>query len=417
MTMEVLAGLALGGVVVAVVSIALLRRRAIGPLRALRAWVERLTEDSGDHRPPDQGIREVRALGEAIDRAWEQTRRRIDLIDHERGTRDAILGALGEGVVLLDRDGAVRYRNQRVDRLLGTRVTGEPMDLPQDLRDLVDRTPTAISAPAPVVVITTTDDRMLQATTAPIEDGQVLLILRDITGDRQVEAIRREFVANASHELKTPVASIRALAETIAASSAQDPGVTGRFVAQLEQEAVRLSRIVSDLLDLSRLEARTGERVRVRFDHIVAEEVGRLEGAAKEEGLSLTLSAGNPVEVLGSAADLALLVRNLVENATQYTRPGGSIDVTLSVEDHHAMLTVRDTGVGIPGRDRSRIFERFYRVDRARSRETGGTGLGLSIVKHVAENHGGSVGVESELGAGSTFVVRIPLAGDLQEVP
>src|SRR5207247_7605924 len=170
-----------------------------------------------------------------------------------------------------------------------------------------------------------------------------------------------------------------------------------------------LSRIVSDLLDLSRLEAETGERALVRFDDIVAEEVRRFEGPAREAALSLSLTRLDAAEVLGSAADLALLVRNLVANATQYTRPRGSVEVSLSVEADAAVLAVRDTGIGIPTRDQGRIFERFYRVDRARSRDTGGTGLGLSIVKHVAENHGGAVEVPSERGRGPTLPHPPPL--------
>jgi two-component system sensor histidine kinase SenX3 len=261
--------------------------------------------------------------------------------------------------------------------------------------------------------VTTARDRTLQAATVPVSgEGQILLVLRDITHDRRVEAVRREFVSNASHELKTPVASIRALAETIAASMANDPSATERFVAQLEHEAVRLSRIVSDLLDLSRLEAETGERTPIRLDEIVDEEVRRSEEAAREASLELSVTQLDPAPVLGSGADLALLVRNLVANAIQYTRPGGRVEISLRGEKDVAVLTVEDTGIGIPTRDQDRIFERFYRVDRARSRETGGTGLGLSIVKHVAENHGGTVRVESELGSGSRFVVRIPVVRD-----
>jgi two-component system, OmpR family, sensor histidine kinase SenX3 len=355
-----------------------------------------------------------RAKG-SIDRVTPDLEERLEVAEQEQATRGAILAALDEGVVLFDPAGVVRFRNPRADQLLG-RVGEAPNLLPPELRALVDATRNQPPSPSPDV-IATTGDRTLQATTALIGAGHVLLILRDITGDRRAEAVRREFVANASHELKTPVASIRALAETIAASSARDPAATGRFVSQLEEEAVRLSRIVSDLLDLSRLEAQTGEKVAVRFDEIVTEEVARLQRTAEDAGLSLSLGRLEAAEVLGSAADLALLVRNLVENATQYTRREGSVEVTLTVEDGHAVLAVRDTGVGIPARDQGRIFERFYRVDRARSRETGGTGLGLSIVKHVAENHAGTVHVESGLGTGSTFVVRIPIARDLQKVP
>jgi two-component system phosphate regulon sensor histidine kinase PhoR len=167
---------------------------------------------------------------------------------------------------------------------------------------------------------------------------------------------------------------------------------------------------VSDLLDLSRLE--TGEEIdeEVRLDQVVKEERDRFEESAREGGLTLSIDLGSVPPVRGSARDLSLLVRNLVDNAIRYTKPGGRADVTLSAEGDEVVLSVADTGVGIPTRELPRIFERFYRVDRARSRETGGTGLGLSIVKHVVENHGGTVSVRSELGRGTCFEVRLPAA-------
>jgi signal transduction histidine kinase len=226
-----------------------------------------------------------------------------------------------------------------------------------------------------------------------------------------VDAIRRDFVGNASHELKTPVASIRALAETIAGASAMDPASIPGFARQLEGEAVRLSKVVSDLLDLSRLEGGPSDYGQIRLDQLAREEAERLKTSSREAGLTLVITADAPVTVTGSARDLGLLIRNLVENAIQYTRPGGQIDVSVLGDGREAALIVADTGIGIPSRERDRVFERFYRVDRARSRDTGGTGLGLSIVKHVAENHGGTVTVNSQLGKGSTFTIKLPASG------
>jgi signal transduction histidine kinase len=242
------------------------------------------------------------------------------------------------------------------------------------------------------------------------EDGSVLVVVRDVTEARRLDAIRRDFVANASHELKTPVASIQAAAETIRTASLDDPMVIPRFAAQLEREAVRLSRIVGDLLDLSRLESGSELDEDVALDALLRDEVERFEDAAAESGVELSVRAAAVPRVRGSGRDLALLVRNLVDNAIRYTRAGGRVDVDLSAEGATVLLTVADTGVGIPQRELSRIFERFYRVDRARSRETGGTGLGLSIVRHVVENHGGRIAVESELGRGTRFEVRLPAA-------
>jgi two-component system, OmpR family, sensor histidine kinase SenX3 len=233
-------------------------------------------------------------------------------------------------------------------------------------------------------------------------------VLRDVTEARRLEAVRRDFVANASHELKTPVATIRAAAETLRDGALDDPPAARRFAEQLEREALRLSRIVTDLLDLSRLETGSDLEERVRIDAVVAEELKRLEPEASDAGVSIDLRADGVPSVRGSGRDLALLVRNLVDNAIRYSPEGGQVDVTVTSDPEFVSLRVADNGAGIPSRDLSRVFERFYRVDRARSRDTGGTGLGLSIVKHVAENHGGEVRVESELGRGTTFEVRLP---------
>jgi signal transduction histidine kinase len=238
----------------------------------------------------------------------------------------------------------------------------------------------------------------------------VLAIVRDVTAQLRLDAIRRDFVANASHELKTPAATIRAAAETLAQAAEDDPGAVPRFATQLEREALRLSRIVADLLDLSRLESGVETAETLHLDQVVREECQRAEEAAAEAGLDLVAEPSGPAPVRGSSRDLALLVRNLVDNAIRYTPAGGRVTVAVRADEERVELVVADTGIGIPSRDVPRVFERFYRVDRARSRETGGTGLGLAIVKHVADNHEGTVDVESELGAGTTVRVAFPRA-------
>jgi signal transduction histidine kinase len=175
----------------------------------------------------------------------------------------------------------------------------------------------------------------------------------------------------------------------------------------LIRDSERLSSIVRDLLDLSRLESERASFAPVRLDALAREELDRMSDRIRDAALSVEL-ASMPVTVSGSDQDLALLVGNLLDNAVRYTRPGGRIKVEISARNGDAKFSVSDSGIGIPARDLTRVFERFYRVDRARSRDTGGTGLGLAIVKHVAEQHGGRVEAESELGRGTTFVVTLP---------
>jgi two-component system sensor histidine kinase SenX3 len=256
-----------------------------------------------------------------------------------------------------------------------------------------------------------TPSRWLRATASPAgPDGSVVVVVADVTEARRLDVVRRDFVANASHELKTPVASIQAAAETLLDVWQEDPEAVPRFAGQLEREAIRLSRIVADLLDLSRLESGSELDDEVHLDAIVREETERFADAAETVGLHVHVDAPAVPIVRGSRKDLSLLVRNLLDNAIRYTKAGGTIDAAVGAEDGWVVLRVADTGIGIPTKELPRVFERFYRVDRARSRETGGTGLGLAIVKHVSENHGGSVRVRSELGRGTTFDVRLPRA-------
>ncbi len=352
----------------------------------------------------------ARRASTALDRSAQNLREQVQALDEERRAMNAVLSSMEEGIVLVGPDGKVHLANAAAGSHLGTVPAVLAGVLPLGLQQAIRRTAAERRGEA-VEVETGAPSRWLRGATIPVsDDGSVLLVLRDVTASKRLEHIRRDFVANASHELKTPAASIRATAETIRTAADDDPSVIPRFAEQLDREAVRLSRIVSDLLDLSRLETGSALDEQVSLDAVLREEGERVQGEAAEAGVELSIRAGPAPKIRGSARDLSLLVRNLVDNAIRYTKPGGRVDVRLDAGDGEVVLTVTDTGVGIPTRDLPRIFERFYRVDRARSRETGGTGLGLSIVKHVVENHGGSVGVTSELGRGTTFLVRLPAA-------
>jgi signal transduction histidine kinase len=351
---------------------------------------------------------------ELLDRAsWAEAEleRQLRTSADQRELQDVVLSSMEEGVLLLDHDGRRVFSNAALERHLG-RLPDSIQELrPVLFRDAVERA-IASGEIERVEAETSAPSKWLRASAISVgPDRSVLLVVRDVTEARRLEAVRRDFVANASHELKTPAASIRAAAETLRDGAIEDPPAAHRFTEQLEREAMRLSRIVSDLLDLSRLEGGSDLAERVHLDAVAADEIERLEDLAEEAEVALALSADGVPSVAGSGRDLALLVRNLIDNAVRYTPAGGRVDVNVTSQDGSVVLRVTDTGMGIPQRDLPRVFERFYRVDRARSRETGGTGLGLSIVKHVAENHGGEVTVTSELAAGSTFEVRLPASG------
>lgn len=244
----------------------------------------------------------------------------------------------------------------------------------------------------------------------PLEDqGGVAVVLHDVTEELGTQRIRRQFVANASHELKSPVAGMQALSEAIRDAVHDDPAMAERFSERLVGEAERLGRLISDLLDLSRLEDPANiSRRSTNLSLLAREQIDEVEPGAQLKEMVFRSHIHDEVWVKGDDQQLGLMIRNLLDNAIRYTPEGGTVTVSVSIEGGEAVLSVSDTGIGIPLKSQTRVFERFYRVDKDRSRDRGGTGLGLSIVKHVVELHGGHVSVDSELGEGSTFTVRLP---------
>ena len=242
--------------------------------------------------------------------------------------------------------------------------------------------------------------------------GLVLLLAEDQTESRRVEEVRRDFVANVSHELKTPVGALALLAETVE-DAADDPEAVRRFAGRMRQEASRLTKLAQDLITLSRIQAAEPipDPIPVDVSLVVAEALDRCRMKASAHGIELAADGDPGLVVLGDEDLLVNALRNLLENAVAYSPEKTRVVVaTHRVADDVAEISVTDQGIGIPQRDLERIFERFYRVDPARSRATGGTGLGLAIVKHVTAAHGGKVTVASKVGEGSTFTLRLPIA-------
>jgi len=240
--------------------------------------------------------------------------------------------------------------------------------------------------------------------------GIVLLLVEDQTERRRVEEVRRDFVANTSHELKTPVGALALLAETIE-DAADDPEAVRRFAGRMRQEANRLTNLVQDMITLSRIQAAEPmpDPARVELDSVVAEALDRGRMKATARGIELAYTGTRRLAVLGDEELLVTALRNLLDNAVAYSPEKTRVLVSTRLDGNMVELSVADQGIGIPERDLERIFERFYRVDPARSRVTGGTGLGLAIVKHVTAAHDGKVTVTSKEGAGSTFTLRLPV--------
>jgi signal transduction histidine kinase len=334
--------------------------------------------------------------------------------EEDRRVRDVVLSTMRDGILLVSPDGTIAFANRAVGEHLGAVPVVLETLFPLALRKGILEAQRQ-GAPGFVLVETGAPSRWLRATITPAVEDHLLVVVQDVTEQRRLDAVRRDFVENASHELKTPAATIQAAAETLRQAAEDDPDAVPRFAARLEREAVRLSRLVADLLDLSRIESGGPLDEMVSLSTLAREECQRLQPSAGSAGVTLELRTETERPIPGSSKDLSLLIRNLVDNAIRYSREGDKVIVEIEpATPDDIVLRVRDTGIGIPSRDLSRIFERFYRVDRARSRDTGGTGLGLAIVKHVVENHHGEARVESELGRGTTFEVVLRGEPDLR---
>jgi two-component system, OmpR family, sensor histidine kinase SenX3 len=319
------------------------------------------------------------------------------------------LRAIDHGIVLFDETGEIAFRNAQAKVFLGARYGDAVVE--SSIDELATRALEGHDS-ARTLELFGPPRRTLVLTADPLDDGHrsigALVVIEDITERRRVDAVRRDFVANISHELKTPVGGLGVLAEAIV--DEDDLTVIRRLAQRMNTEAMRASRTIDDLLELSRIEAgeaAVAEPVAVHL--VLAEAVERAAGAAEHRGINLDLQEpSHQLKVRGDRRQLASAVFNLLDNAIKYSEPGSAVEVRASVEGDSVHLVVADEGIGIPRRDLERIFERFYRVDRARSRDTGGTGLGLAIVRHVASNHGGEITVESREGGGSTFTLALP---------
>jgi two-component system, OmpR family, phosphate regulon sensor histidine kinase PhoR len=391
-------------------------RRVAGLRRTVRRLAETTLPGWRWTEPDD-----LAGLTNELSAMTTRLRDRLEELTEERDRAGQILDALGDGVLLLDGAGRLLVANPAARSWFGLpdnlrpglpaqRVLGAPQ-----VSDLAEQAAKAGAPVAGTLTLVFPDPRTLTMRAFPLTDrgptGRIVVTMTDITQRRRLEVLRRDFVANASHELKTPVAAVRALAETLLTALPDDPEAGRRFAQRIARETERLDVLARDLLDLSRVERGTLDVEPVDLVGLVKEVVGGYADRAEERRIRLDTELQPGVATRGDRAQLGLLLSNLIDNALRYTAPKGAVCVRLDAAEGRAVIQIDDNGQGIPAGELPRIFERFYRVDKARTRQTGGTGLGLAIVRHVAEAHGGGVRVDSELGRGSTFTVTLPLAG------
>lgn len=415
----------------------LFSRRFAGRIEQLKDFSRRVA--GGDFSPLRfSGPRdEVGDLADALNETAARLAATIESLSGERNRSSAILRSMVEGVAVVDARERLIFFNSAfagIFSLDGDKREGRP--LIEIIRDsqLVALIRKALGGEEGLqadIVMGFIQQRSFSATAAPVnpldsafgkaasvkpestKPSGAVVVLHDVTELRRLERVRQDFVANVSHEFKTPLTAIQGFAETLLAGAIDDPTSNRRFLEIIREHAVRLARLTDDLMKLARIEVGKLE-LQVLPVNLVevaegCEETALLKAGRKQITLSLDIPITLP-QVRGDANLLHEVLQNLVDNAVQYTHPGGKITVTALARERDVVVTVADTGIGIPLVDQERIFERFYRVDAARSREAGGTGLGLSIAKHIIESHGGRIWVESEVGAGSKFFFSVPRA-------
>ena len=358
---------------------------------------------------------EVPLDGSLVEAISGERRESEERVAQSEAVQHWMLAALDEStdaIIVIDRIGREVVRNSMARRFAGAR-TGEVL-AEEAMGDLLQEALTGHSSERELQLYGPPRSVMHMRAFPLRREGEIVGAVgftRDITESRRVESVRRDFVANVSHELKTPIGALGLLAETIAATD--DLAVMQQLADRVVREADRLARIVDELLDLSTIEAQESPtRVPIPVPVLIAECLDFVQAPAAMGGVPIEIAPVPPnVELVCDPRQLRMGLVNLLDNAIKYSNPGDRVEVGATIADERVSFVVRDHGIGIPMRDLERIFERFYRVDQARSRETGGTGLGLAIVRHVAQAHGGDVSVQSREGEGSTFTISVPLAG------
>jgi two-component system phosphate regulon sensor histidine kinase PhoR len=406
---------------VAAVVIVLVSKGFSERVERLRAFSQRVAE--GDFRPQASD-----GTGDALDRlghSLNQTAARLDRTIHtlteERNLSSAILGSMVEGVLVVNGSERVVFANQGFAEILELKVPPRPgSGLVEVVRqtELIEAARKVLAGEPRVeseIVTGTLRQHFFAATVASVraaETNGAVIVLHDITDLRKLERVRRDFVANVSHEFRTPLTAIQGFAETLLAGAMNDPQNRERFLGIIVEHSRRLARLTEDLLMLSKMDADRLELElrRIPVGPFVESCIETSSPRAKDKDLKLLVNLAERIpDIAGDRRRLTEVLQNLLDNAIQYTPAGGQIMISASPRNGEVVFTVSDTGIGIPQADQPRIFERFYRVDVARSREVGGTGLGLSIAKHLVETHGGRIWVESEVGRGSQFHFSVPI--------
>ena len=404
------------GLVVAIFLSFLLSKTITTPVEKLTDQAARIAAGDFTSSAQIQSEDEIGILSDTFDEMSAQLETTLRQVEEERNKLDTLFQHMADGMVAFDSDGMLLQFNAAAEEMLDRKLD-ESLRYTDVFPEVQVRQEDVALDGRSIEIDYAAGPRFLKIYFAPIRLGAegkgLMAVLHDVTEQRKLDDSRREFVANVSHELRTPLTNVRGYAETLMSADDVDRDIQMRFLGVISSEADRMTRIVKDLLTLTRLDYNRMEMHMQRMDlrELGQKAAAAMEGQAKSQGLTLTcdLPAEMPA-VTGDPERIQQVIINIITNAIKYNKPQGSIAITGGVEAGQVFLRVEDTGIGVPKADLERLFERFYRVDKARSRESGGTGLGLAIAKQIVETHGGRIGFDSEYGKGSIVTLYLPRA-------
>ena len=413
----------------AAVSLAVSRRIA-RPLHQMQLGAKRFAKGDLEHTVPVPDSAELASLAESLNTMATELSERIRAVVQQKAEQEAVFAGMTEGVVAVDGEERIITLNRAAARMFGIEAD---VARGRAMQEIIRSTAfheiagAALDGEGPIerqVAVGAPDERILEAHAAPLRnDNQeisgTVIVLNDVTKLRRLENVRKDFVANVSHELRTPITSIKGFVETLRDGLDGDADQNRRFLEIIGKHVDRLDAIIEDLLYLSRIEEDTGHTSIVLEHHPVAdllkETIDSCAPAAAQKNIEIKLSADESLTARVNRQLIGHAIANLLDNAIKYSDTGGVVDVAAAGDGGEVVISVRDRGTGIAEEHQSRIFERFYQVDKSRSREMGGTGLGLSIAKHIVHAHGGTIAVQSILNQGSTFSIRLPANGRLPD--
>ena len=416
----------LGGLIIALLAIGIslyVSRRISRPIEKLKQGAEFFARGDLSHRLPGTDLVEIDSLIDALNQMAGQLEDRLNTIVRQKNELAAVLSSMAEGVIAVDMDEQIISINRAAARIfenlpenLLNRSIPEVIRNP-DLQKFINNALSSKDNLEEDITLYQRGERILYVHNTPLEDpdGQrsgILVVLNDVTHLRKLENIRKDFAANVSHEIKTPLTAIKGFVETLRTGEGADSKETDRFLEIIEKHVNRLTAIIEDLMKLSKIEQQD-EKSDIRLKessvkHVISSAIQTCREKAKTKEITIDLACPEDISARLDSRLMAQAMVNLLDNAINYSSEKSDVKISVSLKDNEIMISVQDHGIGIPKENLSRLFERFYRVDKARSRELGGTGLGLAIVKHIVHAHGGRISVDSIIGKGSTFTLHLP---------